>query len=149
MCVWGRSVGEVRRMHSSDSRVFDSPQSREGHPSAHPGESLTEGHGSALNSQLMSLHVATLMLFRQLSFTAQTVNCSRLNRLLFDKSRLPQISSSPNRATIVLCSAIINQVVNWSITTYIDTRKKEKGEREKGTERMLGHIAQTLKGRNH
>lgn len=86
----------------------------------------TEGHRSSLNCQLTSLCVATLMLFKQFSFNAQTVNCSPLNRLLFDKSTFLQIWSSTNRATIVPCSAIINRVVHLSNATHTDTRKEKK-----------------------
>lgn len=52
----------------------------------HPG-----GHSFPLSPQVMSLRVATLMLFRQFSFSTQTVNWSRLDRLLPDRSAFPQI----------------------------------------------------------
>ena len=79
--------GRKQKTHNSNSRASDSPRSRVRLPPlAQQSEFHTEGHSFSLNSQLMSLCVATLMLFRQFSFNAQTVNCSPLNRLLFDKS---------------------------------------------------------------
>lgn len=83
---------EESKRHSSNTRASDSPQSTVRlSPFAQRSECHTEGHSFSFNFQLMSLCVATLMLFRQFSFNAQTVNCSRLNRLLFDKSMFPQI----------------------------------------------------------
>lgn len=79
--------GGKQKTHSSNSRASNPPRSRVRLPHlAQLSEFHTEGHSFSLNPQLMSLCVATLMLFRQFSFNAQTVNCSPLNRLLFDKS---------------------------------------------------------------
>lgn len=85
-----------------------------------------EGHSFSLNSQLMALCVATLMLFRWFSLNAQKAKCSHLNRfLLFDKNAFPQIGSSTNDATIVSRTAVINCAVNLGNTTYTDMCKKK------------------------
>lgn len=119
-------------------------QSKAFFPSAQHSEFHTEGHSFLLNSQLMSQCVATLMLFRQLSFSTQTVNWFCLNRLLFDKSALPQIWCSTNSASTVSHSAVINHGVNLGNTPI---QRLKDGEEKKRHRKTLGSYSSAyLKG---
>lgn len=51
--------GRKQKTHNSNSRASDSPRSRARLPLAQQSEFHTEGHSFSLNSQLMSLCVAT------------------------------------------------------------------------------------------